>query len=212
MAATHLYITRHGQTEWNLEQRIQGHQDSPLTGLGVTQANALGEALAGVKLDAIYSSSSQRARRTAEIIRGHGARAVEIRIDDRLREIHMGNWEGLRRDQVEAASPKAHRVYWERPDVYEPTNGGESVRDVAARVVPLLKRMLTVHNGESILIVTHTVPLKVIMSYFEDRPLARLWDPPFIHPASLSYITVDGNGFAIGKYGDMSHFPDPDNR
>jgi probable phosphoglycerate mutase len=103
MDKTNLYLTRHGQTTWNVEHRVQGHLNSPLTDLGLEQASRLGYALSDVHFDAIYSSPSPRALRTAEIIRG--TRPSRIIPHDSLREMHMGDWEGLRFDEIESTYP-----------------------------------------------------------------------------------------------------------
>ncbi len=68
--ATRIYLTRHGQTEWNLQKRMQGHKNSDLTSLGKEQAKALGLRMKDVELNAIYTSSLPRAMQTAELIRG----------------------------------------------------------------------------------------------------------------------------------------------
>lgn len=88
MATTTVYLTRHGQTEWNVQQRMQGHQDSPLTPLGVQQAEWLGKGLREVPLDAVYASSSPRTLRTAEIILGE--RGIPVTACDEFKELCMG--------------------------------------------------------------------------------------------------------------------------
>jgi probable phosphoglycerate mutase len=93
LGITNLYITRHGQTEWNVQGRLQGHLDSPLTELGVIQAEQLADSLVNVEFDVIYSSPSLRTVRTADMIRGE--RPIDITIEDKLREIpwvHGKEW------------------------------------------------------------------------------------------------------------------------
>jgi broad specificity phosphatase PhoE len=206
MDKTNLYLTRHGQTTWNVEHRVQGHLDSPLTDLGLEQASRLSEALSDVPFDVIYSSPSPRALRTAEIIRGN--RCSNIIPHDSLREMHMGDWEGLRFDEIESTYPVQYQAFWHNPSLYKPVGKGESFFDVQSRVIPFVEKILSVHRGKNILIVTHTVTLKIIMSHFEKRPLDRFWDPPFIHPTSLCHVTFDGQVLSILKYGDISHCAD----
>ena len=114
---TRLYLTRHGQTEWNVERRMQGQQDSPLTELGKEQAKWLGERLHDVGLDVIFSSSSGRAIRTAEIIRG--TRKISIIPSDNLREIALGQWAGMLHTEVERIYPGEHRNFWHFPHQYQ---------------------------------------------------------------------------------------------
>src|SRR5437660_4539262 len=89
---TTIYIARHGQTQWNVEKRMQGRQDSPLTEQGIRQATWLRDTLKHVDFDAMYTSPSPRARRTAEILRHQRERELTLHGD--LQEIHMGSWEG----------------------------------------------------------------------------------------------------------------------
>jgi probable phosphoglycerate mutase len=204
---THLYLTRHGETAWNTEHRMQGRQDSPLTALGLRQAAWLGAALAEVAFDAIYSSPSPRALRTAEIVRGE--RPIRVQPDARLYEMSFGVWEGQRETELAAREPARFHAFWHDPPSYQPVGGGETFEEVARRVVSCVKELLAAHQGQAVLLVTHGVTLKLIMSHFEGRPLARLWDPPFIHPTSLCHITLDEAGHTIRKHGDVTHFPEP---
>jgi broad specificity phosphatase PhoE len=93
-----ILLVRHGETEWNLQRRYQGRSDSPLTERGIAQAHAIGRLLRTL-LDAasarIVASPLGRARRTAEIIREHLPAAPELLLDDRLRELTIGSWDGL---------------------------------------------------------------------------------------------------------------------
>lgn len=204
MAKTTVYITRHGQTQWNVEGRMQGRLDSPLTELGVRQATWLRDSLIDVNFAAIYASSSPRARRTAEILRHQ--RTSEVIEHDDLQEIFLGDWEGQLDAAIEQNYAAAHTAFWETPHLYAPNNGGESYFDVQKRVLPLLASLLEKHEGETILISTHTVIVKLMMCQFENRPLARLWRPPFIHPTSLCKIVVENGQTRIELHGDISHF------
>lgn len=203
MHDTIIYLVRHGQTEWNVEHRLQGHQDSPLTELGRKQAMWLGEALERTPIDVIYSSFSPRARMTAEYIRG--TREIDILESNRLMEINMGEWEGLTQDDVMNNDPEQHRHFWHDPEMFR-VAGAESFRDVLTRAVDCLHRILAEHQGRSILLVTHTVVVKLLMAYFEQRPIQAIWDPPYIHPACLSKIVCRQDGFHIELHGDISHY------
>jgi 2,3-bisphosphoglycerate-dependent phosphoglycerate mutase len=89
---TELWLVRHGQTDWNLQGRYQGHADIPLNKAGLSQAKALAEELLGQSFNAIFCSDLQRASTTAEIV---GAKlGITVTRDKRLREIDQGDWEG----------------------------------------------------------------------------------------------------------------------
>jgi len=208
MKRTTLYLTRHGQTEWNVARKIQGHNDSPLTEHGLLQADWLCEVLRDINFNAIYSSTSLRAVKTAEIIRGN--REVNIIAKDDLREIGMGDWEGLERDTLEEKYREEYSVYCNAPHLYKPASNGESYFDVQQRVLPLIRNIVASHHGTNVMIVTHTVTLKLIMGYFENRPLERLWDPPFIHPTCLCKVAIEDNTALIELHGDTSHYRESD--
>jgi broad specificity phosphatase PhoE len=200
---TKLYIARHGETMWNIEKRLQGHMDSPLTELGVNQAGWLAEALREVHFDQIYASSSARAYRTAELIRLN--RDLNITSTDDLKEMNLGDWEGRLASELEVEFPELFHQYWRTPHLYVPVSG-ESYTDVQKRVDAFVATILSQHQDQSILLVTHTVTLKLIMAYFEKRSLPELWNSPYIHPACLCLVEADVTDSRILLHGDTSHY------
>ncbi|MCC3372568.1 histidine phosphatase family protein [Cohnella sp. REN36] len=208
MKRTTLYLTRHGQTVWNVEGKLQGHQDSPLTELGRLQARWLADAMADTPLDAIYSSPSGRAMSTAEIVRG--ARDLPVVPVEALREINLGPWEGLAGEAIAARHPEAYDAFWKTPHLYRAEHGGESYFDLRNRVVPALGRLLADHAGGAILLVTHAATLKTIMAHFGGLPLSELWQPPFVHSTSLCRVAVEDGVPRIELYGDTSHYREED--
>lgn len=138
MTVRRLVLLRHGQTEWNAGSRMQGQLDTDLTDLGRDQAAAAAEVLAKRQPVAIVSSDLRRALDTATAL---GERSgVPVRIDERLRETHLGDWQGLTHIEVDAQAPGA-RLAW-RDDARWAPHGGESRVDVAARSVPLVTELL----------------------------------------------------------------------
>ncbi|MEK3712470.1 histidine phosphatase family protein [Paenibacillus sp. FSL R7-0333] len=200
---TTVYITRHGQTEWNVQKRMQGHQDSPLTPLGVQQAEWLGEAMKDVHLDAVYASSSPRALRTAEIIRG--GREIPLTAYDEFKEINLGVWEGREAGELEEQYPEQHQLFWGDPALFS-IQGGETFAAVQERALGKLRELIDLHEGGTILIATHTVVVKVLMAYFEDRAMDKLWDLPYIHPTCLCRIDITDGVPEIVLHGDTSHY------
>jgi broad specificity phosphatase PhoE len=151
MARAVIFLVRHGETEWNRMHRYQGWGDSPLTARGVAQAEAIGRRLCTLReagAAEIVASPIGRARRTAEIIRGQITadglgRAASLRFDERLREISIGAWDGLDRDEIAALAPgifdgdARHEWYfslrgWSRP-VATPTCSGAPSRSCTSR-------------------------------------------------------------------------------
>jgi probable phosphoglycerate mutase len=200
---THLYLVRHGQTEWNVENRLQGFHDSPLTGLGERQAMWLGDAFRDKPLDVIYSSSSRRASRTAELIRGD--KPIAITQSDMLKEINLGVWEGLTQEEAKAAYPEAFEHFLKDPARFR-VPGSESYDEVSQRAVTKVTEIIAAHPGEHILVVAHTVVVKLLMAHYEGRPLLDLWKPPYIHPVCLSHIEITADGPVIRLHADTSHY------
>ncbi|WP_020618655.1 histidine phosphatase family protein [Paenibacillus daejeonensis] len=200
---TQIYLVRHGQTEWNVEHRFQGHQDSPLTQLGLQQAGWLAEAMRDKQIDAIYSSSSTRALRTAEIIRD--MRSLPIHARDGLMEMNLGVWEGGIQKEVESTYPEQYEAFWKDPEHFQ-IEDAERFEEVQARASAVLDEVLTAHRGQSVLIVTHTVVLKLLMARFEQRPLRDLWQLPYIYPACLCLIEGDEPNHTIVLHADTSHY------
>jgi broad specificity phosphatase PhoE len=103
-------------------------------------------------------------------------------------------------------SAKAFDDFWNRPHIYKSTSGGESFYDLQNRVIPFVQGLIEEHQGKTLLLVTHAATLKILMNYFENNPLERLWDPPFIQSTSLSKVIIENNDTTIELYGDTSHY------
>lgn len=145
MSVTTIYIVRHGQTEWNVLGKMQGHQDSPLTELGIRQARWLGEALVEQPIDAIYTSSSGRAVHTAELIRG--CREIPMNLTDNLREMNLGLWEGRTGDELKVEEPVKYQLFWEEPEVFA-ADGGETYIETMTRAQQELKHIPKRKSGK----------------------------------------------------------------
>jgi probable phosphoglycerate mutase len=154
---TTLLLARHGESDWNRERRWQGHADRPLTDVGRAQARRLAARLANIALDAIYASDLRRARQTAEVVAR--AQRLEVHVDPRLREVDVGSWSGLTREDAERRFPD---------DVRRWRNGetgwrdGETYEQMSRRVVAAVDRLATAHAGGRVLIVSHGGPIRAI--------------------------------------------------
>ncbi|WP_299561309.1 glucosyl-3-phosphoglycerate phosphatase [uncultured Mycolicibacterium sp.] len=138
MRVRRLVLLRHGQTEYNAGSRMQGQLDTELSELGRRQAVAAAEALGKQQPLAIVSSDLRRALDTAKVL---GERCgLPVAVDVRLRETHLGEWQGLTHVEVDAMAPGA-RLAW-REDARWAPHGGESRVDVAARSVPLVTELV----------------------------------------------------------------------
>ncbi|MCK5753852.1 MAG: histidine phosphatase family protein [Mycobacterium sp.] len=143
MRIRRLVMLRHGQTEWNAGSRMQGQIDTDLTDLGRQQADAAAELLAKRQPLLIVSSDLRRALDTAVALGDRSGQPVSI--DTRLRETHLGDWQGMTHVEVDDVSPGA-RLAW-RDDARWAPHGGESRVDVADRSVPLVRELVAQQVG-----------------------------------------------------------------
>lgn len=154
--AHELYFTRHGQTVWNVENKICGATDSPLTDLGRAQAAELGRAIAAghLPIDRILCSPLSRAADTARAV-AHGA-GLPLTVEPRLIEQNFGRFEGTPRDGAEFAAAKGRFA--------DDFGGGESMLRVAARIYALLDELR--QSPDTCLLVAHNGIARVVHSYF----------------------------------------------
>jgi broad specificity phosphatase PhoE len=154
---TMLMLARHGQTDWNLERRWQGHADPPLNETGRAESRALAVSLANVGLERVYSSDLARARETAEIV--GSALELEVLLDPRLREVDVGEWSGLTSAEVAARFPDGYRRRHEGSTGWE---RGEPFEAMAVRVVAAVLSIAAAHADGRLLVITHGGPLRAL--------------------------------------------------
>lgn len=150
---THLSLIRHGETPWNTNGRWQGHARIPLNDEGKRQAALLAEHLApNAEITAIYTSDSLRTQQTADILAARLDKPVYP--DDRLREIDMGEWQGLTREEIiEWDSERWTHIMSDPRRIPRP--GGESGDQVSIRSIAALEEIIVRHRDEHVLVVTH---------------------------------------------------------
>jgi broad specificity phosphatase PhoE len=152
---TTILLARHGETDWNRDNRFQGHADPPLNDTGRVQAAELARALADESLDAVYSSPLHRAFETAEIAAApHGLEPVPV---DALREVDVGSWEGLTRAEIEQRFPEQFARWL---DYGQGWADGETYEEMGLRVIAALFELAAAHEGERILAVSHGGPVR----------------------------------------------------
>jgi 2,3-bisphosphoglycerate-dependent phosphoglycerate mutase len=131
-----LFLIRHGESLYNIEGRIQGQSDVELSPLGLRQADAIAEFLAGASIDAVYSSPLRRAMQTAQPVAA--PLGLSVQADDRLKELNAGVFQGLLWNEIEARFPNEFALWrGEQPDVAIPQ--GESRRDLMIRGAAALR-------------------------------------------------------------------------
>ena len=201
MNQSQLIIVRHGQTQWNLKLIRQGHLDSPLTEMGVAQAKALAQRLARETFTALYSSDLGRALQTAQMIAE--ATGHKVVTDPRLRERHLGIFQGLNGDEIREKYPEEYRLHRTVGPTYVIPDG-ESVEQQVARNVEYLKEIAERHLGEKIVVVTHGGVLSGLFRHTFSIPFTAPRRFEFTNASLNVFNYEDGNWF-LQTWGDISH-------
>lgn len=161
------YLTRHGETDWNIQNRIQGQTDTLLNERGREQAHELAKRLkAGYEIKTIYTSRQKRARETAEVI-GEAIHVTPI-VREGLEEISLGSWEGYTWKQVREQFQDEYQA-WYSNRRYQIPPGGESYQQLLNRPLPALAGIFD-ENLENVLMVTHSAVIMTLMTYLYDTP------------------------------------------
>ena len=161
-----LFLVRHGQTQWNLDKRLQGSTDNPLDATGRQQAAELATKLGGVKFDHIYSSNLTRAKETAAAFSG----ATPVTPLQALNERSFGKFEGIFEDQRDAAR---YAEFQKRGSVLTDTlDGGESLQSQADRVAGAVKQIVARHPSGNVAIVAHGGVNPLALAALLDLPVA----------------------------------------
>ncbi len=186
MPTTRFLLVRHGETLANREFRYIGERDDALSERGEEQAERLADALAIFPIAAIYSSPLSRAYRTAQPIAARLQQ--EVQVLSALAEGRFGAWEGLSRAEVLASGPLAEQQLraWEADPTQAPP-GGESFADLQARVGLAVEQLAEVHPDQTVVLVSHVGPIKVLLCRALATPLTSMFNI-FLDPATISVI------------------------
>ncbi len=169
---TRLYLLRHGSVD--ADGMFYGQLDVPLAPAGERQLQRAADALAGVELAAVFSSDLQRTVKGAEVVaRPHG---LEVRPDAAFREMHLGVLEGVpflsARDRHPELANRRYQDMWD----YRFPEGGENLQDLADRINPALDRLLAEHPDDTVALVAHNSPNRVIIGQALGLPLSAVFD------------------------------------
>jgi len=199
-----IILVRHGETDWNVERRIQGNRDIPLNVEGRRQAAALGRALASEPLDAVIASDLRRAMETARAIAApHG---IAVRAERELRERRFGAFEGLTHDEIRARYPHHHAVWRARvaDAEYPPERQtAETLRQFSARAVNAVVRLME-SGFRKLLIVTHGGVLDCLYrnACGMDLSAPRNFDIP---NAGINRLSWDGSRLQVMTWAETAH-------
>ncbi|ODA40571.1 histidine phosphatase family protein [Desulfosporosinus sp. BG] len=200
---TRIILTRHGQTLWNIEGRVQGSLDSPLTEKGILQARSLACRLKNQGIDHIYSSDSLRAISTAEEIRRELG-LENLSTNPALREFSFGEWEGCIWQELRVAYPDIFKIWDSEPHLVT-TPGGENMEKVLERAWKFLQQIIKDHSGQTVCLVTHGLTLKLLVTKalgFEVHEWAKT---PWQHNTALNIFEVKDEQWTPILLGDCQH-------
>jgi ribonuclease H / adenosylcobalamin/alpha-ribazole phosphatase len=195
-------LLRHGDTRLSPEHRFSGLSDEPLSADGARQVSAAAHRLAsGAHIDAIVSSPLPRAAATADIVAGE--LGLTTATDDDLRETDFGEWEGLTFTEIQDRWPDTVVIWQHDPQQAPP--GGESFAGTACRVDRACERVLKEYQGQTVLVVSHITPIKILLCRALGAPLLAVYRF-YLGSACINEIQWHGNEYAaVRKVNDTSH-------
>ena len=201
---TRIIAIRHGETTWNVDSRIQGHLDIPLSATGRQQAERLAGALRDEPITAIYASDLARAWETAQYI--GQANGLPVIREIGLRERDFGDFEGKTFAEIELLLPE-QSVRWRKRDPQFAPQGGETLTDLRSRVTEAAERLAARHPGEQIALVGHGGVMDVLYRAATrlDIQAPRTWT---LGNAAINRLLWTPGGFALVGWADTQHLAD----
>lgn len=195
-------LVRHGQTEWNRVERFRGRADVPLNETGLAQVEATGRRVAGQwQPAAVYSSPLSRAVKTAEAIAGHFGLPAQVHPD--LIDIDYGEWQGLTPDEARTRWPEQVEQWYHRPEQAH-IPGGETLDDLCARTMPMVKELASRHPAQTVVLVGHTVINRVILLGVLGLGNKRFWHLRQ-DTCAINVFETDGDDFTLVSLNDTCH-------
>lgn len=165
-----LYIIRHGQTDWNVQRRIQGRQDIPLNAAGRMQAKMLAKGMEGRPVAGVYSSPQLRAMETARAIAV--SQGVEVMSVPELVEIGYGSWEGRTSEDIMTAERELYEAWWQHPATVAPP-GGETLNQVDGRCRAAWERIRREMKGDTAVVAHGGTLAHFMVHLLEGQPEAQ---------------------------------------
>lgn len=190
------YLVRHAQTPWNVDNRVQGHSDVPLSPEGEAQAKRLGALFASRHLRGLFTSALQRSRQTAQAIASGNGHRLEPVVMQGLAEIHLGMWEGLTPTEINAQFPGAYQQWTTHPSTVT-IPGAEPLDAFRRRVRQAMARVAATFQDGEYVVVSHG---GVIASF-----LADVLDADY--DATLRRLRLDNGGITAVEFDPSTRPP-----
>ena len=203
---TRFYFIRHGETQWNVEKRYQGHTDIPLSETGLKQGELLGKRFKNIPVDYVYASPLIRAVETAKFVAE--ATNNELNTIDSFKEINFGEWEGHTVNELKQKYKDSYINFLKEPFKYGFPGEG-SFDNVAKRVMEGIDQLLKAHEGKNIVVVSHGGILKIAIMYLMEMDgsfYRKLW----LDNTSITTIDFRNNEKFLITYNDKAHLENTD--
>ncbi|HXV18609.1 MAG TPA: histidine phosphatase family protein [Candidatus Omnitrophota bacterium] len=199
---TRLLIVRHAESALNFENRIQGHRDSGLTFRGMHQAQRLARKIKNIRIDKIYSSDLGRAYSTTRAITKH--LKLQIVRDPLLREIHLGDWEGMTPEEVDNLYDKGYQKWLKKPSgVRIPRS--EPIARFRKRVTTRVRQIARANRGKTVLVVTHGGVITALLAQWLDADFDKLILDLHLENTGLTLVDETDKKVRVRFVNDSSH-------
>jgi broad specificity phosphatase PhoE len=206
MQTTRVYLVRHGATNMTAEDKFSGAIGAELSDEGLRQSAQLGARVQDDGIAAVYTSPLSRSAETARIIAGECG--LKPMLKEELREISHGPWEGRTRREVEERFPGEYAAWEADPFTYAPP-GAESGVAVLARALPAVREIVTAHEGETVLVVSHKATIRLVLCSLLGIDARGYRDRLDQSPACLNVLDFRGPVHArLTLFNDISHYTD----
>ncbi|WP_304179790.1 histidine phosphatase family protein [Leptotrichia trevisanii] len=203
-----LYIVRHGQTEWNVQEKFQGQLNSPLTEEGKVKIRKTATELADIEFEAVYTSKLGRTVGTAEIIlesnniekRKNDNEKLKLQKLSELNEIYFGEWQGMTFAEIFVKFPEeAHNYFYDVKNYCAGNVKGEELQDGLKRFLRGLNKIVEENNSGNVLVVTHGAVLELFFNYIENKEANDLDERKLIGNGAYKVFTYENGKYFINS-------------
>ena len=205
--ANTFYIVRHGQTNWNILGRTQGHGNSDLTKKGLEQAKELADAIVDYPIDYIYSSDLGRAVQTAQIVANK--LNLDVNKTPALREMGFGIWEGLLIEEIKRDHLDTYKTWRNEPHLVN-IEGGENLHIIKERTDKFIEELNKKYDNKHIVLVSHSVTVRAMLLSFLGSSMQNIYRIKQDNTA-LNIVECRDYGPVVIKMNDTSHIKNNQN-